>query len=151
MTTDEAVYRQQRDVPAYAALRSRASARLGEVLQRQGEAQAAHRELDTAHTLLDDLVRRFPQVPSYHIQRAELMLTLGTALRDDGQLADSRIALETALDDLDVYLQAVPRSFVARNRQAQTYRSLAATLGRLGETTLAAEASAKANRLRRDP
>jgi tetratricopeptide (TPR) repeat protein len=147
----EELSRQHRDVPAYTALRSRASARLGEMLQRQGDAPGACRELDTARVLLDDLIRRFPQVPIHRLQRGELLLTLGAALRDEARLADSRTALQTAVQDLDIYLQAVPRSFVARNRQAQTYRSLAATLGRLGETTLAAEATAKANRLRRDP
>jgi tetratricopeptide (TPR) repeat protein len=146
----EELSRQHRDVPAYTALRSRASARLGEVLQRQGDAPGACRELDAAGVLLDDLIRRFSQVPIYRLQRGELLLTLGAALREDGQLAESRLALESGLQDLGVYLQAVPRSTVARSRQAQSYRSLAATLQRLGETALAAKALARAEQLRRD-
>jgi tetratricopeptide (TPR) repeat protein len=146
----EELSRQHRDVPAYTALRSRASARLGEVLQRQGDAPGACRELDTARVLLDDLIHRFSQVPIYHLQRGELLLTLGAALRDEGRLADSRAALEAALQDFDIYLQYVPASFAARSRQAQVYRSLAVTLQRLGEPALANEATAEAERLRLD-
>ena len=72
-------------------------------------------------------------------------------MRDEGQLAESRTTLETALQELDISLQAVPRSFVARNRQPQTYRSLAATLERLGEATLASEAAAKTEQLPSTP
>jgi hypothetical protein len=63
------------------------------------------------------LIRRFPQVPLDHLQRSEPLLTLGTALRENRQLADSRTTLEAALQDLDVYLRCFPRSFVVRNRR----------------------------------
>ncbi len=106
--------------------------------------------MDAARVLLDDLIHRFPQVPIYHLQRGELRLTLGAALRDEGRLAESRAVLEAALQDLDIYLQAVPRSFAARSRQAQVYRSLAVTLQRLGEPALANEATAKAEKLSLD-
>jgi len=89
-----------------ATLRSRASARLGEVLQRQGDTKTARSEPEAARALLNDLIGRFPHVPNYRLQRGEVLLTLGSALREEGPLAESRITLETALQDLDIYLQA---------------------------------------------
>ncbi|MBC7822245.1 MAG: protein kinase [Planctomycetaceae bacterium] len=138
------LYRQQSHVPAYAVLRSRAAARLGDVLQRQGEASSSLRELDTARDILNDLIRRFPSIPLYRLLRGEASLTAGTSYRDDRQLSQSRAALEAGISDLESYLTAVPRSSAARNRRMQAYRNLATTLTLLGEPQLAAEAISKA-------
>ncbi|MEO1995159.1 MAG: hypothetical protein ABGZ17_07785, partial [Planctomycetaceae bacterium] len=98
--------------------------------------------------LQQKLLSDFPEVTKYYFGSAVAAQRLGNALAQVGDLAQARLALETAVGNQGLFLRNEPDSLFSRGYLYQHYRSLAEVLALLGESSLSIEADKRSAEIR---
>jgi serine/threonine protein kinase len=134
----------------YRASLARMYGKLGEVLRQLGRTEGAETAYRQAVAGLKSLAGESPAHSLSLIQLSTARRDLADLLLARNRLAEARSVLEESIADLQKVSTASPRFRTASSVLAANYRSLAATFTRMGETTLAEEASHKAKELSRN-
>ena len=134
-------------VSKYRTSQARMYGKLGEVLRDLGRAEGAETAYRQAVAGLKSLAGGSPARSLYLFQLSTARYELADLLRTRNRLAEARSALEESIAELQKVPAASPRFRNASFLLARDYRSLAATLTQMGETTLAEEVSHKAKEL----
>jgi len=135
-------------VPEYQTARSNSHSKLGRFLETQDQLPEAVEHYQQAFDLQQKLLSDFPEVTKYYFASAAAAQRLGNALAQVGDLAQARLALETAVNNQSLFLRREPDSLFSKGYLYQHYRSLAEVLALLGESSLSIEADKRSAEIR---
>jgi tetratricopeptide (TPR) repeat protein len=135
-------------IPEYRALLANSLVKLAAIERADDDLQAANDSQTQALSLLLPLVEQFPAVPAYRFALTRSLGEQGSALREQGNLSDSRAVLETGIQRFESALEkgGQKNSFTDR-ALGNLYAKLAETLREAGDTTAADDAARKAREL----
>lgn len=100
----------------------------------------AERNLRSALELQESLVRREPNVATFHLWSARFRNSIARMLRQQNRLAEARQISEYAIERLAEYPTSTGRIAVSAETMGQLYKSLGATLRNMGEVEDAVDA-----------
>ncbi|MCH7728611.1 MAG: hypothetical protein IH991_19325 [Planctomycetes bacterium] len=112
---------------------------------RAAESEPIYRE---SIGLYQQLAEEFRAVVAYQFYAAMALNEHGELLREMGRLDDSRVAIESAIDHQERYLEKRSGSGFGERMLSRQYASLAKTLTELGETDMASKVQEESEKMR---
>ncbi len=141
----EQLHKDYPQVPEYTLFLARTLSRSAQLLAFQYQPDEAVRRHRRAIDLLEPMVSRYPSVPSFGFLLASYRHGLAEYLRVLQRLPEARSELEKAIAWAEsVRIEEPGPARMAAFFRTRLYRSLAATLGQMGEAKAAEEALEKA-------
>ena len=134
------------EIPRYRGALARSQKDLAWLLHTTNRPHTAEPLVAEAVGIYEDLWEEFPAVSAYQFFLAMTLQFHGGVLRDVDQLAESREAIERAIELQESYLAAKPGTTFGNSMLARQNDSLAETLMLLGAEDEAAEAARRAKR-----